>query len=398
MKAIRKFGIHHPVINDADFTLWKQYAVRAWPTTVIITPNGYVAAQHEGENVYKKAKPVITSLLNEFEGQINNEPVGFRFKTGEEQTPSKSLLHFPSKMITDPQGNIWLADSGNNRILKLSKDGKILEVIGSGKRGRQEGNFETAAFNEPHGLALKNDKLYIADTKNNTICLANLSTKTVSHIAGNGELSYYFGDKKWGEPVMPNSPWDLLIYGDQLIIANAGNHQILKMNLKTNETFRMAGSGREALIDGSFRKAAFNQPSGLTMHEHFVFVADAEASAVRVLDIKNETVTTLIGSGLFNFGDKDGPFTEAELQHAVGILYQDNKLLLADTYNHKVKVANLSDSTITTLAHGLNEPNDMCILPDNKLLISSTNNHKLVMADRRTGQISDFVISQQRAK
>jgi thiol-disulfide isomerase/thioredoxin len=388
-EAILKFGIEHPVVNDADYKVWESYAANAWPTVTLISPDGKVVFQRAGESVYAAFQPKIKALAEEFAGKIDTKPVAFQL---EKDKLPQSELQFPSKMLADPAGNIWISDSGNNRILKMDANGKILEKIG-GKEGFENGSFENAAFYEPHGLALQNNKLYIADTKNNAIRIADLTTKQVSTIAGNGQMGYYFLEQKWNEPILPNSPWDLLADGENLYVANAGNHQILRMNLKTNQLFRFAGSGREALTDGNLHEAAFNQPSGLTKKDNLLYIADPEASAIRVLDLQKQTVKTLVGKGLFTFGDKDGELEDALLQHSVGVQVEGNKIYIADTYNGKIKVLDLDKQRISTLVAGLNEPNDIILL-NNFLWISDTNNSQIIKVNLQTSEKETVKVSE----
>lgn len=381
-KAILKFGIEHPVVNDADYKVWHEYAVSAWPTVVLVSPDGKVVGQQSGERVYEIVKPVLEKLVIEYDGKIDRKPLAFSLEKNRE---TKSLLRFPSKLTSDTEGNIWFADSGNNRVLKINPKGKILETIGKGDEGKHDGSFAEATFYEPHGLALKGNILYIADTKNNLIRQADLSTHRVKTIAGDGSLSHYYMDQQLNVPVNPNSPWDLLIDGEQMYIADAGNHQILRMDLKTNVVTWFAGSGREALTDGPLLAAAFNQPSGLTKIGSMLYVADAEASAVRAIDLEKQTVVTSFGKGLFVFGDKDGDLDEALLQHGVGVANHDGRIYVADTYNGKVKVLDLQRQKLTTFVAGLSEPNDILFLGKD-MWITDTNNHQLVKIDLRTNE------------
>ncbi|MDX5482673.1 MAG: redoxin domain-containing protein [Hymenobacteraceae bacterium] len=380
MQAIRKFGIEHLVVNDADFRIWDQYGIKAWPTTVLIDPHGKVVGQHAGEGVYDTVRPYIQKMKEEFRKELNHEPIPFHVEpTGE------SVLYFPSKLISDSEGNLYLSDSGHNRVLKLSQEGQVLEVIGSGERGFNNGGYADTTFNEPHGLALQGDTLYIADSKNNAIRKVDLQHKMVSTAAGTGELEYYFHDDKIGEPVNPNSPWDLLIHGETMFIANAGNHQILRMDLQTGKVYRFAGSGREALTDGPLRKAAFNQPSGLAIRGDVLYVADAEASAIRTVNLKTGMVLTPLGRGLFDFGDVDGNADDALLQHCMGITIIDSDVFIADTYNGKVKVLDMDRRRVRTLTDGLQEPNDVLYL-GGQLWVTSTNSHQLFNVDLHSGE------------
>lgn len=386
-QAILKFGIEHPVVNDADYKLWDQYGIKAWPTIVLIDPHGKVVGQHAGEGVYDRVQPYIQRLIDEFKDELNYKPVDFHV---EQRQPS--VLYFPSKLISDPDGNIYLSDSGHNRILKLNQQGQILETIGSGEQGFTDGNSSNATFCEPHGLALHGDILYVADAKNNAIRKVDLQHKMVTTIAGTGELDYYFMDERAHEPVNPNSPWDLLIYGQSMFIASAGNHQVLRMDLNTEKVYRFAGSGREALADGRWLESAFNQPSGLAINGNVLYVADAEASAIRTINIDTGMVLTPLGQGLFDFGDVDGHVDDALLQHCVGVEIVDSDVYIADTYNGKIKILDLSRNRVRTLTSGLHEPNDLIFL-NGKLWVTSTNSHQLFKVDMTTGEKEEITVS-----
>ena len=170
---------------------------------MLIDPNGNVIGQKAGENIYEIVQPNIERLIEENANKLNRTVFPFR-----QEESLDTVLRFPAKIIAGPAGTIFLSDSGHNQILQITTEGKVLEVIGSGQIGFETGNYRQASFNEPHGLALKGDILYVADAKNNVIRLVDLVEKVVTTAAGTGELDYYFYEEKWGEPVNPNSPWD----------------------------------------------------------------------------------------------------------------------------------------------------------------------------------------------
>ncbi|MDB5263028.1 MAG: hypothetical protein JWQ14_2309 [Adhaeribacter sp.] len=379
-KAILKFGIKHPVVNDADLEVWRQFAINGWPTIVLIDPDGNVIGQKAGEGIYEIVKPNIDQLIQDFGEKLNRQIFSFQ-----PETSMATPLRFPGKMAAAADGTIFIADSGHHRILQLSPDGQVLAVIGNGEAGFKNGTYEEATFCEPQGLALKGHLLYVADTKNNAIRLVDLDEKTVLTAVGNGKLEYYFYQDKLDEPVNPNSPWDLAIAGDEMYIASAGNHQVLRMDLRTERVMRFAGNGREALINGPLRDASFNQPSGLALAGNLLYVADAEASAIRVINVENGIVQTLVGRGLFDFGDLDGAADVAQLQHAVGLTVVDSNLYIADTYNGKVKVLDLEKKRVRTLIGGLNEPNDVKFI-GGFLWVTDTNHHQLLKVNLETGE------------
>ena len=146
-----------------------------------------------------------------------------------------------------------------------------------------------------------------------------------------------------------SSPWDLLLKDDALYIAMAGDHQIWKLDLKKNTAGAYAGDGRESINDGERGDAQFSQPSGLTADRNSLYVADSEISAVRKIDLEKGLVTTLVGKGLFDFGDVDGDQKKARLQHALGVAYHDGVVYVADTYNNKIKGIHLRQRSVKTL-------------------------------------------------
>src|SRR5258706_6721513 len=343
-QAILRYEISHPVINDKDFEVWNQYTASAWPTLVLIDPRGKVIGMSTGEGVFETYDPVISSAVAEY--KKTGEPlnlVPFKYTLAQDKAP-KSLLNYPGKITADAAGGrLFITDSNNNRvlILKLNVNGdevQVEEVIGSGKQGSKDGSYADAEFFHPQGVALHGDKLYIADTENHLIREINLTTKQVKTIAGLGHQSTKFGfvSGKANETAL-NSPWDLLYKDDKLYIAMAGSHQIWVMDLNTNDIMTYIGSGRENIVDGSFENAALAQTSGITTDGLKLYFADSEVSAVRSADLKpNGKVKTIVGEGLFDYGDIDGTGSKVRLQHPLGIAYNDaDKLLyVADTYNN----------------------------------------------------------------
>src|SRR5208282_1381599 len=103
-------------------------------------------------------------------------------------------------------------------------------------------------------------------------------------------------------------------------IAMAGPHQIWSLDLNTSEARIHAGSGREDIVDGPLKSCALAQPSGITTDGARLYFADSEVSAIRSADLGGR-VETLIGRGLFEFGDIDGPRQIARLQHCIGVHY-----------------------------------------------------------------------------
>lgn len=413
--AVLRYGIDHPVVNDRRMTLWQQYAVRAWPTLMFIDPENRVIARHEGEINPEMAKTLLQEMIAEFDaaGLLTHQPLHF---TREKLTDA--VLAFPGKVAVDAQADrIVVSDSTHHRLVETDLTGKVRHIIGNGKEGNADGSFAEAQFNRPQGVALAGDMLYVADTENHTIRRVNLTAQTVETIAGTGEQYGMSGGMSRtpldgpAPDIALSSPWDVACSGNDLYIAMAGMHRIFVLHLDDNRIEPFAGAGPEALRDGSYDEALFAQPNGLALDDsRALYVADSESSSVRVIaltgDKQMRQVTTLVGTGLFDFGDADGIGESALLQHVQALCFADGLLYLADTYNNRVKVLNPQTREVKTLAgngiaglqDGLlaqaqfNEPAGLAYA-DGKLYVADTNNHAVRVIDIATGTVATLQVS-----
>ncbi|TCK18153.1 thiol-disulfide isomerase/thioredoxin [Thiogranum longum] len=383
-KAINRHHIRHPVANDPRFQMWRAYGIKAWPSIIFIDPEGYVVGILRGEGRRQQLDELIRKHLDaaEEKGILATSPMPSAV-----QPEPDTMLQFPGKVLAT-RNNLYIADSGRNRILETYHDGKVRRIFGSGTPGMLDGKETAAMFSNPQGMTLVGDFLYIADTDNHAIRRIHLKSGDVMTLAGDGKQGRYVADS-FREPLdaQLNSPWDLTYYESTLYIAMAGQHQIWRMNLNHLAIERFAGSGREDIVDGPVESACFAQPSGITALENTLYIADSETSAIRVLHIDQGTVSTLVGKGLFDFGDRDGVGREARLQHPVGITVdpERNALWVADTFNSKIKRIDLQTNEVSKFKFGvpLDEPGGMSLFRD-KLFIANTNAHQIVMLDLST--------------
>ena len=415
-QAILRYEIEHPVINDKDFEVWESYTAKAWPTLVLVDPKGKVIGTTTGEGTYDTFDPVISSAIAQYERdglKLNREPIKFALE--KDKTP-KSLLSFPGKVTADAKSlRLFITDSNNNRILilKINSTGDeavVEEVIGTGTVGTKDGTYSEAEFFRPQGITFYKDKLYIADTENHLIREIDLLAKHVKTIAGLGYQSKKYGiiTGKANETAL-NSPWDLIVIDDVLYIAMAGPHQLWKMDLNTKQIGTYAGSGRENIVDGEFFESALAQPSGITTDGIKLYFADSEVSAIRSADLKqNGKVNTIVGMGLFDFGDIDGKGDNVRLQHPLGVVYNpaDQLLYVADTYNSKIKVVNpitreaktYAGTGFTGTREGnvesaqFNEPSGLTIM-NGKIFITDTNNNLLRVIDMTSKEVKTVRIT-----
>ncbi|MCX7999168.1 MAG: redoxin domain-containing protein, partial [Leptospiraceae bacterium] len=391
--AILKYDIRHPVANDPNFQIWELYGIQAWPSFVLIDPFGRIVARKVGEGVFQAFDKLIESLVldSDIQKNLNHKKFELFKKT---QPNYNTYLKFPTKVIVSPSGReLYVSNSGANNILVIhSTSGTILEIIGE-QEGFEDGSFATARFHHPQGLCYKNESLLIADTKNHAIRKVDLKNKKVSTVFKN----------------LPNqriafSPWDISSNHNEFYIAMAGNHQIWKLDFQ-NVFQAYIGSGSEELGDENRMNARLAQPSGIIVHENKIYFLDSETSALRMFDMQRDYVSTLIGKGLFKFGDIDGRKETALMQHPLGIAYLKNKLFIADTFNHKIKVYDLYNQNLVTLAGdgkielkdgdftkaSFHEPSGLAIF-ENTLYVADTNNHAIRVLNLESKKVQTLEI------
>src|SRR6185369_6821888 len=334
-------------------------------------------------------------------GELNEEPLKL---TLERAKVGDLPLAFPGKILADAKGDrLFIADSNHNRLVVTKLDGAFLETIGSGAAGAADGAFAKASFYRPQGMALDVDSLYVADTENHLIRRIDLKSKTVETVAGTGQQSREYFRQGPARAIALSSPWDLQLVDRQLYITMAGTHQIWKLDLEKQEVSTFAGSGREAREDGALLESGFAQPSGITSDGKKLYVADSESNIIRAIDITNGQVETIVGGDLFEFGDVDGSGDDVRLQHPLGVAEYNDKILIADTYNHKLKELDPKTRTVKTFlgtgkpgqsdgeASSFYEPGGLSIANDT-LYIADTNNHAVRTVDLKSRKTSTLNI------
>ncbi len=407
--AILRYEIRHPVVIDERMKLWRAYAVRSWPTVVVVDSTGRVAASLAGEGQREALDRAIGEALQQGRaaGTLAASPLTVQ---REASVAATSPLCFPGKVFADAElRRIFIADSNHNRIVIADwpdEQGqcRVIRVVGRGAIGADDGPAERATFNHPQGLVTGQGKLYVADTENHLIRAVDLNDGSVTTVVGTGKMTYDFAGGAMGVDQGINSPWDVTREGSTLYVAMAGQHQIWRIDMPVGFARALAGTGRENLADGSTERAAFAQPSGICLHNGHLFIADSEVSAVRGIDLATERVYTVLGEGLFTFGDVDGAHPAARLQHPLGVASGSGGLIVADTYNHKIKIvdpAGRSARTIlgtgrpgTTSDGGgpmFFEPGGVSCAGDD-LFIADTNNHRVVHINLTTRRWNVLVL------
>ncbi|RZU30096.1 alkyl hydroperoxide reductase subunit AhpC [Streptomyces sp. BK022] len=374
--AVERYGVEHPVLDDPELATWKQYAVRAWPTLVVIDPEGYVVAQHAGEGHVHAIERLVDELEAEHEAKGTLRRGDGPYVAPE---PEPTVLRFPGKALLLPSGTFLVSDTTRHQLVELAEDGEsVVRRIGTGARGFTDGSAERASFNEPQGLALLDDgSVVVADTVNHALRRLDLASGAVTTLAGTGR-QWMQGAPASGpaREVDLSSPWDVALFGGRVWIAMAGVHQLWTYDPVAGTVQVAAGTTNEGLVDGPGAEAWFAQPSGLAAAGDRLWLADSETSALRWVDTDG-AVHTAVGTGLFDFGHRDGEAGQALLQHPLGVTaLPDGSVAVADTYNHALRRYDPATGEVTTLATDLREPSDAVLVGDDIVVVESAR-HRL---------------------
>ena len=384
--AANRLGNTHPIVNDRQFRTWRSYAVNAWPTIVVIGPEGHVLGVHAGEFETEQLAPFLTGIISQAEGR-GTLVRGPRHFEPDAPVQEPGVLRYPGKLAID-EDRIAIADSGHDRVLvgTLDASGKranIRRVIGGGA-GFIDG--QDGRFAAPQGVVFDGETLYVADAGNHAIRALDLTTGGLTTIAGTGKQLRSRTDARSGAL---SSPWDLALHQGTLYIALAGVHRIVSLELASRTMRPFCGSGREEIIDGPHAEAALAQPMGLASRGERLYFADAETSAVRWAELDSAgAVGTIVGTGLFDFGDRDGTGDDARLQHPQAVaLHEDGRVLVADSYNDCLKWVDPRTRSCTTFVRGLHEPGGVA-RRDGLAYVADTNAHRIVVVDEASGELS----------
>lgn len=402
-QACARLGVTHPVVNDRQFRIWRSYAVNAWPTVALVSPAGYLVGTQAGEFEVEPMADLIGRLAEEYDaaGKLSRREV--RFGAGQHPLLEPSgLLRFPTRVLADGP-RLYVSDSGNRRVLELTLTGSaeaaLSRVFGDGEEGFRDGPANEARFREPQGLALGEGVLYVADRANHAVRAISLGDGSVTTLAGTGRLGdYRIPEGQPGRETPLRSPWGLALGATELYVAMAGSHQIWGCDMRdARHALRLvAGSGAENVTDGPARAATLAQTSGLVLDGDRLWFADSESSSVRwVTAGPHAEVGTVVGTGLFDFGDKDGTGDAVELQHDLDLARLGDRLLVADTYNGKLK--SLDPVTRRSQAlpgaagsgEGLYEPGGVWAGPEG-VFVADTNHHRIARVDLATGDLAEI--------
>ncbi len=378
--AVERYAVHHPVLDDPELKMWRQHAVKAWPTLVLIDPEGYVVHVAAGEGHVDALRSLIGELVAEHEKKGTLHQGDGPYVPPE---PVATTLRFPGKVTALNGGTLLVSDSAHHSLVEFATDGEtVRRRIGTGERGRNDG--AAPSFAEPGGIAtLPEDvaaevgyDLVVADTVNHLLRGVRLSDGSVTTVAGTGEQWRDGTDEGIALDVALTSPWDVAWWkpADGVVIAMAGNHTLGLFDPIAGTVRRFAGTTVEGLRDGEVTEAYFAQTSGLAVDGDRLWLADSETSALRWVEPEKDafSVRTAVGEGLFDFGHADGAAAAARLQHPLGLaILTDGSVAVCDTYNNAIRRYDPATAEVGTLATGVAEPSDATVVDGELVVVAS---------------------------
>jgi thiol-disulfide isomerase/thioredoxin/sugar lactone lactonase YvrE len=385
---IQRYSIEHPIVLDPDMQIWDAWGVQAWPTLVLVGPDGRQRQQFIGERSYDQlAAPIAAALADAPPANqlptLPLRPEAFRARA----------LATPAGIAVSPT-LVAIADTGHNRIVLASHAGRLVAIVGTGCAGGRDGDYAHATFDRPHGLTFHDGALYVADTGGQRLRRINLATRTVTTIAGSGQRAFASAGSGTAALATPlNSPWDVAWHGGMLYVSMAGDHQIWRYDPTTARIGPWAGTGMEGLVDGARSAAQFAQPSALDAHGDALYDADPESSSIRAIALPGGAVTTLVGRGLFDFGLRNGAADTALLQHAEGLTWHAGTLYVADTYNDALRALDLANRRVTTVAALIDQPLAVAALAPDALLVAEGGANRIDLVHLPDGKVTPWPVA-----
>lgn len=393
LKALNRQRVNFPVANDRNWITWQHFGITRWPSVALIDSEGVVRDIVSGDDNADVLEKKIAELIEEASSSHSLVEHPFRPKNPEEKT----ALSFPSGLaVTDT--HLYISDTAHHRVLECTHQGRILREFGTGHPDLNDGPANEAAFNSPRGLCLIREALYVADTGNHALRRVDLISGEVVTLLGSGKPGQAKeGVSKHSSENSLNMPWGLSGSNDKLYLALAGSNQIWEYELGNARMRFIAGTGDLGIADGPGRNALFAQPTNVALVQQSLYVLDSATSSVRAIQLQQGMVQTLVGQGLYEFGDHDGERREARMQYPLAFALDPNSpvLWIADTYNGSLRKLRLGGGGMTTpqLPHSLNQPSALAV-GAGALWIADAGAHEVLCYDLNTELVARLPIGE----
>lgn len=342
-QEVMRHGVEHPVVNDPEFQVWRCYGIEAWPSLVVIDQTGSIVGAHRGEFTAEALQPLLARLCRE----SGPPPLPMPALSPEVTRQPLTELFFPAGIAALPGGLLAVSDSANHQIVLIEPaTGTIRGRIGSGRPGLQDGSPAAARFDDPRGLCCAGGRLLVADRGNHAVRAVAPETGYVETIRLSAE----------GNELDLRSPVALCALDEQIFAASSGSHRIISFRLRQGRLSPVAGDGFEGLLDGDPARSRLGQPCSLALQGDRLWWLDAATSSIRSLGLRaGGRVETHTGGGLFAWGSTDGTGDEALMQFPTGLACAGDVLIIADSYNNRIRTYDPKSGQLSTLA-GTGEP------------------------------------------
>lgn len=392
LKAANRLGIPFPVANDRGWTTWQHYGIQSWPSVALVDTRGRLRQVLAGDQQLGALDAAVAALIEEV-GDAVVSPQPPRRLGAEPRLP----LAFPSGLAMG-ENHLYVADTGHHRILECTHSGRVLREFGTGHGDLVDGASDHAAFRHPRGLCLIRESLYVADTGNHALRRIRLLDGAVETVLGTGRPGpVQEGGVVPGTSLVLNQPWDVAGTMDRLYLAMAGSNQIWEFDLAQARLKLLAGSGEFGIADGPTRSAMFAHPAGLALVQQTLYVADSATSAIRAIQVAQAQVQTLLGQGLYEFGDHDGQRSDARLQYPLALALDPTApvLWVADTYNGRLRKLRLGGGEMSSheLPRMLDQPAALAA-GGGSLWIANSGAHEVLRYDLGNGKLERLPIGE----
>lgn len=392
LKAANRLGLGFPVANDRNWTTWQHYGIQSWPSVALIDTRGRLREVFAGDHQAGALEAAIAALIDEVGGAtLSASPP--RRSGAEPRLP----LAFPSGLAVG-ENHLYVADTAHHRVLECTHSGRVLREFGTGHGDLVDGPADTAAFRSPRGLCLVREALFVADSGNHALRRIRLLDGAVDTVLGTGRPGEVReGSHEPGAALALNQPWAITGTLDRIYIAMAGCNQIWEFDLGQARLKLVAGTGVLGIADGASRNAMFAHPAGLALVQQTLYVSDSATSAIRAIQLAQSSVQTLVGQGLYEFGDQDGQRRDARLQLPLALALDPTSpvLWVADSYNGSLRKLRLGGGEMTT--HDLPQP---LVQPSalaagaGSLWIANSGAHEVLRYDLDTGKLGRLPIGE----
>lgn len=249
------------------------------------------------------------------------------------------------KMAVDSSGIIYVADSHNNRIRFIDiENDRVGTLAGNGNDSFREGDLKNSSFREPWGIAI-DDKGKIFATCYNRIFIIDSINNKVSNLTGKNEEG--FEDGNLNEASFNSPSGIVIIKNGNIFVADTFNHAIRYIDMKKGQVTTITGDIKGD-IDGTLKEARFSYPTDIAIDtDGIIYVVDAN-DKIRFIDIENDVVGTLAGTGERGFNDD--LVGEAKFNIPMGItIDKRGQLFIADMNNQRIRVIDKDQTVVSTL-------------------------------------------------